>query len=60
MLHATDEQRTNYEYDEIGIRWEEIDEDMSVESFLYDDPEPAGMITLRLFCTSIREQTNLR
>jgi hypothetical protein len=49
LLHATDEQRINYEYDEIGIRWEDIDEDMSVESFLYDDPEPAGIS--RLFLT---------
>ena len=49
LLHATPEQRMNYEYDQIGIRWEEIDEDMSVESFLYDDPEPAGIS--RLFLT---------
>jgi hypothetical protein len=46
---ATPKQRMSYEYDEVGIRWEEIDEDMSVESFLYDDPEPAGIS--RLFLT---------
>ena len=49
LLHATHEQRMDYEYDQIGIRWKEIDEDMSVESFLYDNPEPEGIS--RLFLT---------
>ena len=49
LLGATLAQRLNYQYDEIGIRWEEIDEDMSVESFLYDNPEPQGIS--RLFLT---------
>jgi hypothetical protein len=49
LLHATPEQRNNFEYDNIGIRWEEIDEDMSVESFLYNDPEPQGIS--RIFLT---------
>jgi len=49
LLHATSEQRNNYEYDNIGIRWEEIDEDMSVESFLYNEPEPQGIS--RIFLT---------
>ena len=49
LKHATPEQRMKFEYDEIGIRWEEIDEDMSVESFLYDEPEPEGLS--RLFLT---------
>ncbi len=49
LLHATLEQRMNYQYDEIGIRWEEIDEDMSIESFSYDNPEPQGIS--RLFLT---------
>jgi len=48
LYHATSEQRMGYEYDSIGIRWEEIDEDMSVESFLYDDPEPKGISLLFL------------
>ena len=49
-LHsATSAQRMNYQCDEVGIRWEEIDEDMSVESFLYDNPEPQGVS--RLFLT---------
>jgi len=49
LLYATSEQRMDCEYDSIGIRWEEIDEDMSVESFYYDDPEPIGIS--RLFLT---------
>jgi len=49
LQQATPEERMNYTFDEIGIRWEEIDEDMSVESFLYDDPEPQGIS--RLFLT---------
>jgi hypothetical protein len=48
LQQATPEQRINYRYDEIGIRWEEIDEDMSVESFLYDEPEPQGVSRLFL------------
>jgi hypothetical protein len=48
LLHANQEQRMNYTYDSIGIRWEEIDEDMSVESFYYDDPEPTGISLLFL------------
>lgn len=42
LLVATDEQRARYELWDYGIRWDEIDEDMSYESFHYDDTkEPA-------------------
>ena len=37
LLCATDEQREKYECWEYGIRWDEIDEDMSYESFYFDD-----------------------
>lgn len=37
LLLATEEQRSNYEFEPFGIRWDEIDEDMSYESFYYDD-----------------------
>ena len=37
LLVATDEQRAKYELWDYGIRWGEIDEDMSYESFYYDD-----------------------
>jgi len=43
LLNATDEQRSRYEIDDEGIRWDELDEDVSMESFLYDSPEPAGI-----------------
>ena len=43
LLNATDEQRNNYEMDDECIHWREIDEDVSFESFEYDDPEPVGV-----------------
>ncbi len=33
LRYATAEQRANYEADEIGLHWEEIDEDLSFEGF---------------------------
>ena len=38
LLHASDSQREKYSIDAMGIRWEELDEDISIESFEYDDP----------------------
>ena len=49
LRNATKEQREDYELGAFGIHWEEIDEDVSYESFEYDDPEPAGIS--RLFLT---------
>ena len=49
LVEATDEQRDNYELGNFGIRWENIDEDVSYESFEYDNPEPVGIS--RLFLT---------
>lgn len=43
LLHATPEQRERYTFDEYGIRWEEIDEDVSFDSFEYDNPEPSEL-----------------
>ena len=40
---ATDEQRNNFEMDDEGIHWYDLDEDISFESFEYDDPEPQGV-----------------
>ena len=37
LLLADEEQRLKYELWGYGIRWEEIDEDMSYESFYYED-----------------------
>ena len=43
LRQATDKQRSCYVFDDEGIRWDELDEDVSIESFLYDDPEPTGI-----------------
>ena len=43
LRQATDKQRSCYVIDDEGIRWDELDEDVSIESFLYDDPEPTGI-----------------
>lgn len=40
LLHATQEQRSAYEFSTIGIHWPELDEDVSFESFFYEDAEP--------------------
>lgn len=48
LKEATEEQRNDYEIDDCGIRWETIDEDMSLESFTYDDPAPVGVSNLFL------------
>lgn len=42
LMAASDEQRSNYELEHFGIHWDDIDEDVSYESFYYDDTkEPA-------------------
>lgn len=43
LLHASHEERENYEMDDEGIHWYQLDEDVSFESFEYDDPEPTGI-----------------
>ena len=43
LRNATDEERANYEMDDEGIHWYALDEDVSFESFEYDDPEPTGI-----------------
>lgn len=45
---ATDVQRNNYEVDSEGIHWDDLDEDVSFESFEYDNPEPQGVSRLFL------------
>jgi hypothetical protein len=37
LLVASDEQRCAFEFEPFGIHWEEIDEDVSYESFYYED-----------------------
>lgn len=43
LRKATDQQRENYEIDEEGIHWYDLDEDISFESFDYEDREPQGV-----------------
>lgn len=49
LRNATDAERADYEMDDEGIHWYAIDEDVSFESFEYDDPEPTGIS--RIFLT---------
>lgn len=43
LQHASDAQRNNYRISHSGIHWPDIDEDISFESFTYDEPEPIGV-----------------
>jgi hypothetical protein len=47
LLNATPEQRANYEMDDEGIYWEDLDEDVSFESFEYENPEPKGISQIK-------------
>ena len=38
LKYATKEQREAFELDHLGIRWDEIDEDLSYEGFFYERP----------------------
>ena len=49
LKNATDKQRNDYELGYFGIHWKEIDEDISYESFEYENPEPTGIS--RIFLT---------
>lgn len=40
---ATEAEWLDYEMDDEGIHWYQLDEDVSFESFEYDDPEPVGI-----------------
>ena len=43
LRYASDEERASYEMDDEGIHWHQLDEDVSFESFEYEDPEPSGI-----------------
>lgn len=43
LRNATDEERANYEFGLDGIHWRNLDEDVSFESFTYDDAEPSKL-----------------
>ena len=40
LRKATEEQKAKWKLSNVGIHWEEIDEDVSFESFLYDKDDP--------------------
>ena len=43
LRNASEEERNEYEMDDEGIHWYELDEDISFESFEYEDPETTGI-----------------
>jgi hypothetical protein len=49
LLTASTEERNDYEFGHFGIHWENINEDVSYESFEYENPEPVGIA--RIFLT---------
>ena len=48
LKNASSQQRDDYEIGYFGIHWNEIDEDVSFESFDYDNPEPTGLSKILL------------
>ena len=48
LQNATEERRNTYTVSFSGIHWPEIDEDISFESFFYDNPEPVCISRLYL------------
>jgi hypothetical protein len=45
LMCATDAQRTEWTQSHFGLHWEALDEDISFESFTWDDNDPKA-----LFC----------
>ncbi len=43
LTEATDKERSNYKLRAYGIHWDDIDEDVSYESFEYNNLEPIGI-----------------
>ena len=43
LKDATDEERANYALGLTGIHWRHLDEDVSFESFFYEDAEPTPL-----------------
>ena len=46
LMRATASERLNYRTNAFGIHWDEIDEDISFESFLYEEKEPNNIAKL--------------
>lgn len=45
LRNATQEQRENYQIDEFGLHWSELDEDLCFEGF-FDKPTPTALYRL--------------
>lgn len=43
LLSANEAQRQEYEFSTIGIHWSKLDEDVSFESFTYEEAEPSSL-----------------
>lgn len=43
LKNASDEERNRYSFGFTGIHWRELDEDISFESFEYEDAEPSPL-----------------
>lgn len=43
LRDASDEERSKYAFGMGGIHWRNLDEDISFESFEYDDAEPSAL-----------------
>ncbi|MFI3303675.1 MAG: DUF2442 domain-containing protein [Rikenellaceae bacterium] len=44
LMSATEEERTEFRITAFGIRWDNIDEDVSFESFTYEEREPTNEV----------------
>ena len=60
LKNATDEQLNDYELGHFGIHWEEIDEDISYESFEYENPEPTGISRIFLIHSELNASVVVR
>lgn len=48
LQNASEAERNEFIINVFGIRWEKLDEDVSFESFEYEDPEPTGLSRILL------------
>lgn len=48
LRNAQDDERNDFIINAFGIRWERLDEDVSFESFEYENPEPTGLSRILL------------
>lgn len=46
LRYATEQQLQNFEFDNIGIHWEDIDEDLSFEGFTYPKDKSNSVATV--------------